>query len=72
MRFPGASEGVKPRSKRKRGFHRAIKRNEPWALMQQAMNESCLRLSGLIYNATPDPNCRQNEIYGLAAWLPKD
>ena len=38
-RKPEHEAGVKPRPIRKRGYHRAFKRQEPWALVKKAVKD---------------------------------
>ena len=65
----GGPEGMRP--KRTRGYYRALKRGATWALVERATRESCRRLAGALFAATPDPNCPAGTVYGLAAWLPE-
>lgn len=50
------------KSIRKRGYHRALKRQELWAIMEQLRKDHINKLISAMYD---DSNCRDNEIYGL-------
>lgn len=75
--------GGHPKSIRKRGFHRALRRKEPWALYEQANREWFCRAAKALEKAVLAPNAffglldRSDEpsppndvIAGFSAWLP--
>lgn len=74
--------GGYPRSIRRRGFYRALRRGEAWAVYEDAHNkwlkEATRKLIEAVYNPSPFFGLldRSNEplpvISGLEAWLPKE
>ncbi len=46
----GRLEGGSPRSIRKRGYHRALKRGEMWALIQKESVDMCNRINETMFN----------------------
>lgn len=67
----GLLGGSKPPSIRKRGYHRALKRGELWAVSQKAtqdmINNVIVDLYCPVYNAYVLTN---NPLLGLSRWLP--
>ncbi len=67
----GSLGGSQPRSIRKRGYHRALKRGEVWALSQKAtfdmINNIIVDLYCPVYNAYI---LTDNPLLGLSKWLP--
>lgn len=57
--------------KRKRAYHRALKRQEPWALSKQATRKMMEEMSKSMFS---DSNCKENTVYleGLTYWINKD
>lgn len=63
----GSLGGGQPRSIRKRGYHRALKRGEPWAVCEQAYKEM---INGLWADMYRDLVREPNPFLGLSAWIP--
>lgn len=59
-------EGGNPRPIRKRGWHRALKRKESWAIGEDIMRKAIQHLCCLLYASHGPLKMR-----GFAAWLPK-
>lgn len=69
----GALGGVTPNPIRKRGYHRALKRNAPWALHQRATYEMINDISKHLYGPLLNSEIfDDNKLFGLSAWLPKN
>jgi hypothetical protein len=70
----GPETGGGPVSIRKRGYHRALKRREPWALHKKAVADRLNDLAKIFYGHKEQgqERCQQDmRLMGLAAWLPK-
>jgi hypothetical protein len=63
----GSLGGGQPRSIRKRGYHRALKRGETWAVCEKAYKEMVNDFCAQFYHdiSIGDP------ILGVSAWLPE-
>lgn len=72
----GSTGGGQPKPIRKRGYHRALKRGEQWAVTKNAwgelLNKFCADFYApamSAYSLTENPFLKMQ---GLSAWLPKD
>lgn len=68
-RLRKAIEGDVP-GKRKRSYHRALKREAPWALIKQGMQEMQGRLAREVFGVMLNKVMNPNPMLGLSAWLP--
>lgn len=66
------SRGVRRRPIRKRGFHRAIKRGETWALMEIKMRETMNSLAGQMFASYINDIMKPTGLMGLLIPKPKD
>lgn len=81
MRPFKASRPMTNKSIRKRGYYRALKREEPWALMTKGMRDIANSLCRYLYAdelkdyaLKPSPFMtllkKEEKLMGLSAWLP--
>ncbi len=68
----GAAQGLlgggRPEPIRKRGYHRALKRKAPWALLKQSINGMLRDMSTQFFKEMLEPN----KLLGLSAWLSEE
>jgi hypothetical protein len=63
----GSLGGSKPPSIRKRGYHRALKRGEAWALNKKAFDQCIIDMNTEMYaKLVYEPN----PFLGLSQWIP--
>lgn len=63
----GSLGGGQPRSIRRRGYHRALKRKETWAIVEQEYESMIKDLWSDLYS---DLIYKPNPFLGLSAWIP--
>jgi hypothetical protein len=63
----GGKRGGQPRSIRKRGHHRALKRGEPWAKLEASIKSISKQLCEDFYTTTIEG---PSFLSGLSSWLP--
>lgn len=63
----GSLGGGQPRSIRRRGYHRALKRKETWAVAEQTYESMIKDLWADLYS---DLIYKPNPFLGLSKWLP--